>query len=41
MRFQFCVYIRAIQGHTGGNLIALELMGHVAIPYKWKRIPGS
>ena len=31
------LYIRAIQGHTGGNLIAPELMGHVAIPYKWKK----
>ena len=28
--------IRAIHGHAGGNLITLELMGHVAIPYKWK-----
>ena len=28
--------IRAVQGHTGGNLIALELMGHVATPYTWK-----
>ena len=28
--------IRAIQGHTGGNVIAPELMGHVAIPFKWK-----
>ena len=43
MRFQYCIsskssllYIRAVQGHTGGNLIAPELMGHVAIPYKWK-----
>ena len=43
MRFQYCVhfqnslmYIRAIQGHTGGNLIAPEWVGHVAIPYKWK-----
>ena len=34
----FLLYIRAIQGHTGGNLIAPELMGHVAIPYKWKEI---
>ena len=41
MRFQWCMNsqnslmnIRAIQGHTGGNLIASELMGHVAIPYK-------
>ena len=37
MRFQYCMnsnksllYIRAIQGHTGGNLIAPELMGHGA-----------
>ena len=30
------LYFRVIQGHTGGNLIAPELMGHVAIPYKWK-----
>ena len=30
------LYIRAIQGHTGGNLIAPELMGHVAVPYFWK-----
>ena len=37
--FQYCKnsqdvkwYIRAIQGHTGGNVIAPELMGHVAIP---------
>ena len=30
------LYTRALQGHTGGNLIARDLMGHVAIPYKWK-----
>ena len=30
------LYIRAIQGHTGGRLIAPELLGHVAIPYNWK-----
>ena len=30
------LYIRAIQGHTSGNLTALELMGHVAIPCKWR-----
>ena len=30
------LYIRAPQGHTGGNLIASALMGHDAIPYKWK-----
>ena len=45
MRVQFLhefqkslLYTRAIQGHTGGNLIAPELMGHVAVPYKWKEI---
>ena len=39
MRFQYCMnskksllYIRAIQGHTGGNFMAPELMGHVAVP---------
>ena len=43
MRFQYCMSsqnsslnIRAIQGHTGGNCMAPELMGHVAIPHKWK-----
>ena len=47
-RFRYCknsrdvlLYIRAIQGHTGGNVIAPELMGHVAIPYKMERIPVS
>ena len=42
-RLQFCrnsrnvlLYIRAIQGHIGVNLKALELMGHVANPYKRK-----
>ena len=30
------LHIRAIQGHTGGNLIAPDFVGHVAIPYKWK-----
>ena len=30
------LYIRAILGRTGGNLIAPELMGHVAIPYTRK-----
>ena len=29
------MYIRAIQKHTGENMVAPELMGHVAIPYKW------
>ena len=43
MRFQYCMnfknsllYILAIQGHSGGNLTAPELMGHFAIPLKWK-----
>ena len=42
-RFQYCksscsdlLKIRAFQGHTGGEVIALELMGHVAIPFKGK-----
>ena len=42
-RFQYCinsknvfVFIRAIQRHTGGNVIASELMGHAVIPYSWK-----
>ena len=30
------MYVRAIQGHTGATLTAPELMGHAAIPYKWK-----
>ena len=30
------LYIRAFQGHTGGDMITLELMGHVAIPFNWK-----
>ena len=34
-RFQ-CCKIRAIQGHTGGKLTALELLGHVALPYNRK-----
>ena len=42
-RLQYCkkcqdvlLYIRAIQGHTGGKVIAPELMGHVAVPSKSK-----
>ena len=30
------LYFALFQGHTGGNVIALALMGHVAIPFKWK-----
>ena len=29
------VYIRAIQGHSGGMIIQPELMNYVQIPYKW------
>ena len=43
-RFQYCqnscgtlLYIRAIQGHIGGDLIEPELMGHVAKRFKWKQ----
>ena len=42
-RFEYClnskdslIYIRAVQGHTGGNIIAPELTCHVTIPYNWK-----
>ena len=42
-KFQYCMNSpnsllknRAIQGHTGENLIASELMGHVAIQYERK-----
>ena len=30
------LYIRAIPGHTGGDVIASELMGHVAVPLRWE-----
>ena len=30
------VFLRAIQGHTGVQLMAPDLMGHVAIPCIWK-----
>ena len=47
-RFWYCknsrdvlLYICAIQGHTGGNVIAPELMSHVAIPHMMERIPVS
>ena len=42
-RFQHCVgsnnnllYVRAIQGHSGGDLIDPELLNPVAIPPRWK-----
>ena len=45
LRFQCCessrnslVYLRASQGHTGRQLIAPELMGHIATPYNWKSL---
>ena len=28
--------VRAIQGHSGGELVAPELLNHVAIPLRWK-----
>ena len=31
----YVIYVRAIQGHTGRNMISLELMGHVRILYNW------
>ena len=43
MRFQYCtsskhfiLYIRVIQGPSVGNMMALELMGRVAVSYDWK-----
>ena len=42
MRFEFCENSKnltvfcAIQGHTGGNLTAPELLGHVVFPHNWK-----
>ena len=43
MRFQYgmnsqnsFLFFRAIQRHTGGNLIEFEFMGHVAFPLIWK-----
>ena len=48
IRLQYCknardllLHIRAIQGCTGGNMIAPELMCHVTIPYQWKELPVS
>ena len=42
LRVQYCqnscntlLCIRAVQGHTGGDLVEPELMGHVAIPFNW------
>ena len=42
-RFQYCqnscnklLYLRAIQGHTGGEMIPPEMLGHVLIPHNWK-----
>ena len=34
------LFILAIQGHTGGNVIAPELVGHVAIPHICKEFLG-
>ena len=32
------MYVRAIQGHSGGELIAPELMNYVAVPLRWKEL---
>ena len=29
------LYIRVIQGHTGGKIVASELLDHIDIPYNW------
>ena len=43
-RFDYCVnsknqvtYVSAIQGHTGGNMISPEFLGHIEIPHTWKK----
>ena len=43
VRFESCetylgslAYIRAIQGHSGGEAISPETMGHVLLPKGWK-----
>ena len=45
VRFEYCetsrkdlVYVRAIQGHSGGETIAHDFMGHVLLPTGWKDI---
>ena len=42
IRFQYgknshdvLLYIRAMQGHTGGEVISPELMGHDTVPFRW------
>ena len=44
-RFQYCLdsnnnllYVRATQGHSGGELIAPELLNQVPIPPRWKEL---
>ena len=32
-----CCTFRALQGHTGGEMIEPEMMGHVCIPLNWKQ----
>ena len=45
VRFEYCetsqnelVYVRAIQGHSGGETLSREFMNHVLLPLKWKDI---
>ena len=44
-RFEICkdeneelIYIRAIEGHSGGMIITPRLMNDVLIPYLWKQL---
>ena len=45
VRFKYCeasqeslAYIRAIQGHSGGEAISPQMMGHVLCPKGWKEL---
>ena len=31
------MYIRSIQGHSGGMMVSPRLMNYILIPCKWKR----
>ena len=44
-RIQYCkhschdlLYVRAVQGHTGGEVMAPELMGQVTVPFNGKEL---
>ena len=36
--FKLFPYFRALEGHSGGMTIALELMEHILVPHDWKRV---